>query len=216
MRVRVGIAPRAQPFEESMDSLAVAMRAAEDAGIEIMVEKVRGGGPGFQNFGPIVAHTIAAGDTHFFNAADDVLYPPDTIIRLVNADKDVICGVYRKNSVAQLQPANYCLTSAEEFIRRLKEGGIYPTEFASAHTMTIKREVLEKMIADNPQLAYKEGNETCYALSMPMIHEGFVLLDDWAFSLRARQSGFTLWDDFGCQLKHYCAGFLGFEALLCG
>ncbi len=213
IRVRVGIAPRAQPFDEAIDSLNAAIRYAQAAGFEVALEKIRGGAPGFQNWSPLITHMLAAGDTHLFAAADDILYPSDAIVRLVNADKDVVNGIYRKNVLKEIQPANYCMGSAETFLGRLKEGGIYETDYASAHTMTIKREVLEKMIADYPELAYKFGDETCHALFLPMVHKGEVFQDDWAFSHRARQSGFTLWDDFGCKLKHFCFDFIGFEAL---
>ncbi len=212
IRVRVGIAPRAQPFDESMDSLNIAIRAAQAAGFEITLEKVRGGAPGFQNYGPVMHHMLESGETHFFAAADDVIYPSDTIVRLVNADKDVVCGIYRKNILRELQPANHCV-SAEEFMRRFKAGGLHETELASAHSMTIRRGVFEKMIIDYPELAYRQGDKKHHALFLPMIREGMVFQDDWAFSVRARESGFTLWDDYDCRLQHFCSGFLGFEAL---
>lgn len=206
------MAPRSQPFDESMDSLNAASVFSTQRGFHVSIEKVRGGCPGFQNAGPFIAHFMAAGDTHLFIAADDVLYPPDAIVRLVEADKDVICGVYRKNDLNRLQPANY-IVDGEEFTRRYRAGGLYETDYASGHTMTIKRHVIEKMIADYPQLAYSAGEETHHGLFLPMIHENMCYQDDWAFSIRARASGFTLWDDYGCKLKHFCSDFLGFEAL---
>jgi hypothetical protein len=211
-RVRIGLAPRSQPFDESMDSLDLAIMYAQAKGIQIVLEKVRRGCPGFQNAGPMMAHMLAAGDTHLFIAADDILYPPDVIVRMVNADKDVVNGVYRKNTIYQLTPANYTETW-DEFAEKFKAGGLYETKFACGHTMTIKRHVIEKMMADYPELAYKVGDETQYALFLPMILDGQCFQDDWSFSIRARQSGFTLWDDYGCKLKHYCYDFLGFEGL---
>lgn len=211
-RVRVLMAPRAQPFDESMDSLNAAIQTAAAKGFHISLEKVRGGAPGFQNYGPCIHHFLAAGDTHLFIAADDVLYPPDTIIRLVEADKDIISGIYRKSIIHQIEPANY-FVDPQDFKERFKAGGVYETQFAAGHTMTIKRSVIEKMILDYPELAYQQGDETHHALFLPMIHEGACYQDDWAFSIRARQSGFTLWDDYGCKLKHFCSTFVGFEAL---
>lgn len=213
IRIRVGIAPRAQPFDESIDSLNAAIRFAQDAGFEVVLEKVRGGAPGFQNAGPFIAHVLKFQETHLFIAADDVIYPPDCIVRLVNADKDVISGIYRKNMLHEIQPANYGDGTAETFLERLKSGGIHEAKYASCHSLTIKREIFEKMVADYPELAYRFKDETHYALFLPMIVNGEVFQDDWAFSVRAKQSGFTLWDDFGCKLKHHCSDFLGFEAL---
>ena len=181
-------------------------------GTHIALEKVRGGAPGFQNYGPCIKHFLDAGETHFMVAADDVLFPPDAIIRLVEADKDIVSGIYRKSMVQTLTPANFTNTW-DEFAERFKSGLVYETQFAVGHSMTIKRHVLEKMIADYPELAYQQGDETHYALFLPMIHDNKCFQDDWAFSIRARNSGFTIWDDYGCRLKHYCAEFLGFEVL---
>ena len=211
-RVRVALAPRLQPFDETMDSLDIAIMQAQAAGIQITFEKVRRGCPGFQNYGPVIAHFLAAEDTHLFVAADDVIFPPDAIVRLVNADKDVVNGIYRKNMIFQLTPANFTETW-EEFEEKFRGGGVYETRFAAAHSLTIKRHVIEKMMADYPELAYGVGEETHYALFLPMIVDKVCYQDDWSFSIRARKSGFTLWDDYGCKLKHFCYDFLGFEGL---
>lgn len=212
VRVRVALAPRMQPFDEAMDSITVAAQAAVAAGFHVSIEKVRRGCPGFQNYGPVMAHFLESGDTHLFIAADDVIFPPDAIVRLVNNDKDIVSGIYRKNTVYELCPANYTQTW-DEFAEKFKQGGLHETKFASAHSLTIKRHVIEKMMADYPELAYRQGDEKHYALFLPMIEDGICYQDDWSFSLRARRSGFTLWDDFSCRLKHFCYEFLGFEGL---
>lgn len=213
IKVRICFAPRSQPFDESVDSLYAAIRYAESQGFVIALEKIRGGAPGFQNYGMPMAHLIGFQETHLFVAADDVIYPQDAIVRLVNADKDIICGIYRKNILKEIQPANYGDGTSDTFLQRLREGGIYEAQFTCAHSLTIRREVLEKMMLDYPELAYKQNGLVCHALFLPMVCDGECYQDDWAFSIRAKQSGFKMWDDFGCQLKHYCADFLGFEAL---
>jgi hypothetical protein len=180
----------------------------------VIFEKIFGGCPGFQNGSVGIDHMLRGDNTHLFCAGDDVLYPTDAIIRLVNADKDVICGIYRKNIISPIEPANAC-DSPAEFLRRYREGGVYETQFSASHSMTIKREVIEKMILDYPELAYIDAQTGSYhyALFLPMIHEGQCFQDDFSFSIRARKSGFKLWDDYGCRLKHFCSGFLGFDEL---
>lgn len=201
-----------QPFDEAMDSINAAATYAVAHGFQVSVEKVRRGCPGFANYGPPMAHFLTAGETHLFVAADDVVFPLDCIVRLVGADKDIVSGIYRKNTVYQLTPASYTETW-EEFAEKFKAGGLHQTDWAAAHGMTIKRHVIEKMMADYPELSYKQGEETHHALFLPMIRDGVCFQDDWAFSIRARQSGFTIWDDYSCKLKHYCYDFLGFEAI---
>jgi hypothetical protein len=201
-----------QPFDEAMDSLNTAAQFAVAHGFQVSIQKVRRGCPGFQNAGPVMAHMLAAGDTHLFIAADDIIFPPDTIVRLVNDDKDIVNGIYRKNMTQQLTPANFT-ASWEEFAEKFKAGGLHETQFACGHSMTIKRHVIEKMMADYPELAYRQGDETHYALFLPMIRDGQCFQDDWSFSIRARESGFTIWDDYSLKLQHYCYDFLGFEWL---
>jgi hypothetical protein len=142
-----------------------------------------------------------------------MLYPPDTIVRLVNDDKDVVSGIYRKNNLTVCEPANRA-ASGEEFMRHYQEGGVYETDYAAGHTMTIKREVIEKMAQDYPELQFYHPftKKPLYGFFLPIIKDRVAFLDDWAFSIRARQSGFTLWSDFGVRLRHWCGEFLGFEA----
>ncbi len=214
-KILVGIAPRSQPFDESMDSLDTAMAHAFRSGIEIVVGKIFGGVPGFQNWGPTICTMLKDPTiTHIFAAADDMLYPTDILTRLAGHNKDVICAIYRKGVADAIEPANW-VPYRETFLERFREGGVYETERASGHTMLIQRHVIEKMVADYPELAYDSlvPGEQHYALSLPMIHNSKVMHDDWAFSYRARQSGFTLWDDYGCRCRHYCGHFVGFEEL---
>jgi hypothetical protein len=213
VKIRMALAARSQPFEESVESLGLAIAAAQAVGFNVHLDKIRKGVPGFHNAGPIFSRFVADQEaTHLFFPADDVLYPADVLIRLVNDDKDIVSGIYRKNDLSRIEPANH-VDSAEEFVRCYQEGGVYETKFAACHSMMVKRHVIEKMIADYPELAYdnRVHGEVQYALMLPMIRDRAVYQDDFAFSIRARESGFTLWNDFGCRLKHWCGDFLGFE-----
>jgi hypothetical protein len=213
-KVYIAIAPRGEPFDESMDSLLNMIRFTQNAGIVVALEKIRRGAPGWHNCGPAISHFLKTDCTHAFAAADDMLYPPDTIIRLLNDDKDIISGIYRKAYVTRTEPANSC-RSAEEWQQRYDSKGVYETDFCPGHTMLVKREVYEKMVIDYPELAYVNNDdptESFYGFFLPIIEDRRAYESDWAFSMRAKQSGFKIWTDYGCRCKHYCYEFLGFEA----
>jgi hypothetical protein len=55
-----------------------------------------------------------------FIAADDMLYPPHILVKLVEDDKDVVGAVYRKRDITKTEPANWC-PSPELFKKRLQE-----------------------------------------------------------------------------------------------
>jgi hypothetical protein len=213
LKVFVALNPRNQPYDESMDSLNAVLVTTVAAGIGINYRKIRRGVPGWHNAGPSVSEFMKDKEaTHMFLAADDMLYPPDILIRLTSHDKDVVSGTYRKGSLSPCL-ANY-ETDVDEMYRHVREGGVYETKFAAGHTMLIAKRVIEKMIRDYPELAYfgPLTEETHYGLFLPMIEKGLVYHDDWAFSVRAKRSGFTLWNDYGVRCKHYCSDFLAFEA----
>ena len=213
VKIRMGLCPRSQPFDESIESLYSTIQNAQMVGFHVFLEKVRRGVPGFHNAGPVFAHFLADKDaTHLFFPADDILYPVDTLVRLVRDDKDIVGGIYRKNYLHKVEPANW-METGEEFLRCYNEGGVYETKFAACHTLLVKRHVIEKMVADYPELTYDHPfyKEEQYGLMLPMIRDRVAYQDDWAFSIRARESGFTIWNDFSVRCKHWCGDFLGFE-----
>ena len=127
-----------------MDSLSICVAQAHVSGIDVIVEKTRRGVPGFQNWGPSLFNFLEDKDaTHIFAAADDMLYPANILERLIGDDKDIVSAIYRKSVVNAIQPANW-VEDAETFSRHLCEGGVFESQFASGHTMLVKRQVIEK------------------------------------------------------------------------
>ena len=212
MKILICFAPRSQPFDESMDSLNEVVGVARTAGFSVNVMKIRRGAPGWHNSGPALSFFLRDPEaTHLFIAADDMIYPKDLLMRLVGDDKDIVCAVYRKNRIDQVEFANSD-PEPEKILDKYNSRGLHETQFASGHTMTIKRKVIEKMVADYPGLHYDHLGETHYGLFLPMVRDRKAYQDDWAFSIRARESGFSIWNDYGCRCKHFCGEFLGFEA----
>jgi hypothetical protein len=213
--VYVLLCPREQPDIRSYRSLEDACATANAAGIATMLVPIIGGAPGFHNAN-VGIHLFRQTDcTHLFFAADDMLFPAHILVKLVEDDKDIVNGVYRKRRIDIIDPANYS-ASPDVFLQKLKEKGVYETEWGSGHTMMVKRPVIEKMAADYPELTYdvdKPEPHTVSALWLPMIHERKMLMDDWSFSLRARQSGFTIWEDFSLNCPHFGGDFISFPSM---
>jgi hypothetical protein len=212
-KIMIGLCPRAQPFQESTESLMQIIQVAQTAGIVCFLVVVRKGVPGWHNWGPLLARFTAEPDcTHLFLGADDVVYPPDILVRFLSLDKDILCPIYRKNNLKTIEIANY-EESLEDLNQHMRDGGVYESKFAAAHGMMIKREVIEKMIQDYPELNYTDPHVPGVVhsgLALPFIDEDHLALhDDWAFSTRARKSGFKLWNDYGCHLRHFCSDFMG-------
>jgi hypothetical protein len=216
--VYVIVAPREFPHPKSIASLHAACDVAGKKGIGIILAEILGGAPGAHTANGATAMFIRQKDaTHMFLGADDILYPDNILLKLLDDDKDVVGGVYRKRTLLKMQPANWS-SSTEEFYRKLKEKGVYPTEYSAAHTMLIKRKVVEGIIAKYPEIEYvdPESGQLEWGAWTPFVKDRHFHHDDWAFSVRAKECGFQLWDDYSVVAKHYCADFLGFEEELDG
>ncbi len=212
--VYVFLGPRDLIDIRSYISLENACKVANAAGISTLITPLLGGAPGFYNVSSAMNLFLKTAASYFFTAADDMLYPSHIIAKMVEDDKDIVNSIYRKRIINIVTPANYA-ADVDEFRNKLEAKGLYQTDWASGHTLMIKRKVIEKMVADYPELQYKEteSSETMSsALFLPMIVDKKILLDDWAFSYRARMSGFTIWEDFSLNCSHHAGDFIKFPA----
>jgi hypothetical protein len=211
--IYVVVAPREFPHPKSMASLRIACDVAGKQGVGIILAEILGGAPGAHTANGATAMFLRQTDaTHLFLGADDILYPDNILLKLLQDDKDIVGGVYRKRNLLHMEPANWA-PSHKEFLKRLREKGIYPTEFGASHTMMIRRNVMEAIIAAHPELEYvdPESGLREWAIWTPFVKDKHYHHDDWSFSVRAKECGFQLWDDYSVVSKHYCADFLGFE-----
>ncbi len=201
---------------EALASMTVMGREAQRAGIRTEYLKEKDNNFGFWTLDMAIDYCIDHDFSHIFMGADDVKFPPQTLVTLVSDNKDVVGGVYPKRNLDPIIPAVQ-VRDESKFDDYLETGALVEVDYVSAHSMLIKRSVLEKMIKDYPELHHfsEDGKEHC-SLFFPMIEnqgtpKARVLMDDWSFSVRARKSGFSLWLDFSVQGKHLLpATYVGF------
>ncbi len=214
-KVLACIAPRENPNFESILSLFAVFYYAQQKGLEVEPMPIPRMLPGFHVLSTFFGAFMRKPDcSHIFLAADDMAYPPETIVRLVQADKDVIGGIYRTSTPHECRMM-VPVDDIEKFHEHVEKREIVDnTKYGiGAHTMTIKRRVIEKMIADYPELTHENWRtkEEEYALALPMILDRTAYLDDSAFCWRAAKSGFKIWLDYGLDLQHEVRGFAGFN-----
>ena len=141
--------------------------------------------------------------THLILTSDDTICNEDMIVRLVNDDKDIVSGIYRMRDPNVNGLAVYG-EEGEVYDQWVKDEALIERKFCSAHSMTIKREVLEAMVEKYPELTYHAEDKDIAGIWMPYVENHKIYCDDWAFCQRAKQVGFKCWIDFGVQLKHRC------------
>ncbi len=134
--------------------------------------------------------------THFMFIDADIRFKAETILQMIAADKDIICGAYCRKS---LPPQLNVNLKAETKI----QGPLCTIDTAATGYLLFKRGVYEKLISLHPDTKYvddiglgKQYEPNMYAIFDCFIDEkGHYLSEDWAFSRRAQKAGYDIWMD---------------------
>ena len=174
---------------------------------------------------------LASESTHLMFIDADIGFNPQDIVRMVNADKEIICGIYPKKEINWLEvtkavnagvPPQELHKHTGAFVVNLvggatsAEGDMYtPLEIANGGTgfMLIKREVFEVLIGRVPtytndmfaaiddQTKKEEINEF-FTTSIDKESGNRLLSEDYHFCKIAREAGFKVWAAPWAQLTH--------------
>lgn len=159
--------------------------------------------------------------THMMFIDADISFNPNDVVRMVQADKDIICGIYPKKEINWVEvteavkrgvPPDQLQNHTGAFVVNLahgedsKTGNINePIEIANGGTgfMLIKREVFEKLAEKVPSYTNDMYHAVDTVREVKIIKEFFatsideesnrLLSEDYHFCKIAREAGFTVW-----------------------
>jgi hypothetical protein len=100
---------------------------------------------------------LESGATHLFFIDADIEFEPDSIIRMLAMDKDIIAGAYPKKALPVQYAMNFKYTDPVKKQIRVENGAVEVWD-ASTGFFCIKREVFEKMMVAYPHLHYKNDS----------------------------------------------------------
>jgi hypothetical protein len=166
------------------------------------------------------------GFTHLFFIDADLGFEAEPLLRFLEFDKDLVCGVYplKRLSIAALrastaatdqiaEAASYTYSSSLAINDGNRpESGFLRADFAATGFMLIRRRVLETMAEAYPALRYGgdhtmrvgEGSKPAakYAFFDTMIADGEHLPEDYSFCKRWRDIGGEIWIDLESRFQH--------------
>jgi hypothetical protein len=137
---------------------------------------------------------------------DDVVIPNTAISDLLQADRDIVAGVYR---LKQDEPAAAVRLPLEgdgpDWNRVLHEGLLTRATYVSTGCFMVKREVIQGMIEAHPKQKYHRNvkGDEAWALFQPYVYKDEYLSEDWAFCQRALDAGFEVWVHGGVKCDHW-------------
>ena len=141
--------------------------------------------------------------THLLFIDCDIVFDPADVQRLIDADEDVVCGLYPLKQLTHKPVINY--PGKEHPTKPLIKVGHAGTGF-----MLIKKSVLEKLAVDersyHPYKNEKGVRSVCYDFFPVKIHQGKdgpeYFSEDWGFCHICEEAGIDIWVDPAVQVGH--------------
>ena len=161
-----------------------------------------------------VAHFLEDEEnTHLLFIDSDIIFEPEDVYRLIQADKDVIAGMYPKKYIVwdrlkkdpNAERVDFPIggeikVTDDDYV----ESNYLPTGF-----LMIKREAILKLIAEHPELKYRNDidgygfdNDNFYNLFNAGVRNGIYESEDWGFCSLWKESGGQVLIHPDINLKH--------------
>lgn len=145
---------------------------------------------------------LSSDATHMLCIDEDLGWPAQAVKDLIDFDEEFIAGVYptRKGREFKCKPIYN-----PDFTIVKSDKNLLEMESVPAGFMLLKRSVLEKMIVQFPELAFKSDIplfESGYCLFNTEVWQGHFWGEDYVFSRRAREAGVRIWVDPVIEFDH--------------
>jgi len=211
-----------------LNTLACLMHLRHEAAVRGIVTTVRmvGNDPLItRGRNLLVADFVASGFTHMLFVDADIVFSPDDIFEMMDFDKDVVCGIYARKSVAWARTRSPQHASEAVCQRGLDfninldarnlcfEGKFCRVLDAATGLMLIKRSTIDKLYVDHAYLTC--ANDMPDAPGLPAARSYCAIFDcmidpesrrylseDYAFCRRVQWSGLEVWAMLTCVTGH--------------
>lgn len=147
-----------------------------------------------------VAHFLASDCSHLMFIDADIEFEPESVVKLLNHNKEVIAGVYPKKYFVFER-----FHTGEEVVDfpisgevSLNEDGLVESTYLPTGFLMISRGAFDKLIKNYPQLKYRNDidgygtSDTFYDFFRVSVNKGILESEDWGFC--------SLWRDIGGQV----------------
>lgn len=147
----------------------------------------------------LIADWVVRGYDYLFSVDHDITFPPDTLKKMIQHDKDLVAGVYRQ----RLEPQRIEIYDLNQ--HRMEYSDIYDKSLVQIGgcgfgCVLVKKKVLAGV--GYPQFEYH-----------PALDHGNTISEDTDFCKKAMSRGFTLWCDPSIRCGHIGSTTMHVEVL---
>ena len=145
--------------------------------------------------------------THMLFIDSDVEFQPEAVLRMLVAQKDIICTPYRVKS----EDTSKKVYTVDFVKPMILENGLIEIKAGPTGLMLIKKEVFEKIIKNFPELKIKnpvmmdpgDDHEFYYNFFDFKFKDGYSVGEDVAFCQLSREAGFKIFANTESWTKHH-------------
>ena len=148
--------------------------------------------------------------SHLMFIDADIEFQADDLLRMMAYDKPIMAAAYPKKALPIQYAINFKFINQEKKQIRIENGAVEVLD-ASTGFFLVKREVVEKMMQEYPELHYRNDsnidekfNKYCYSF-FDTIHDpedNRYLSEDYTFCRRWQKLGGEIWLDPNTKLNH--------------
>jgi len=161
-----------------------------------------------------VAHFLADKEsTHLLFIDSDIMFEPEDAYRLLQADKDVIAGMYPKKYIVWDRLKKNPNAERVDFPigdkTRVTDDNYIESNYLPTGFLMIKRETIQKLITLHPELKYKNdidgymsAGDNFYNLFQVGVRNGIYESEDWGFCSLWKETGGQVLIHPDINLKH--------------
>lgn len=205
MKVIICTPTRAKPSQPYLDSLAASIPSLEAAGWEH--------GATYEVGCPYISHArskalhkaLAAGADAVVFIDDDVSWQPDAILRLLEADGDVVAGTYRFKKAGEPEEYMGAVVTKDDGTPVVRADGCIEAHSIPAGFLKVTREGVNRFMREWPELLYGEPCAPYVDLFNHGAHGGVWWGEDYAFARRWREKCGKVWLVPNLQIDHHAA-----------
>lgn len=212
--VYISVCSKDRPEWSHVLHLNLAIQQAAQHGILCTMAPTVGEGTVWRARQDVLVEYMKTKCTHLFSVDDDIDVPANAIVKLVEADKEIIAGLYRLKSLSYYATAVRLEDNSEiNWRAKLKERQVEKAVYVSTGCMMVKREVFADLVNRYPELHYTRNvtGDPAWALYMPYIKDWECLSEDWAFCQRALDQGYEIFVHCDIQCAHWMRHRLEFD-----
>jgi len=184
---------------DTVVSLEATYKLLDKEGIEHDIIYISGKSPVATARGDIVGLFHKLDHTDLFLVDDDVGFPAEAVLRILNRPEKVVGGTY---PIKDDKAWHYAGIPMMEDGIPIGRDGLMEADSVAGGFLRMKRVVIDKMIEAYPELEYKEYGRTSYNLFGTYISDNYLWGDDYAFCNRWKKIGGQLWIDPDIDFKH--------------